>query len=79
MNMYMQQIIDRDAEQAAFTLLYSHGLAPPVYCTFTNGFVCGYFPGVAIGPELVSDIRVYPKIAARYSHVCNSHDLYSSS
>jgi hypothetical protein len=48
-------------------LLRTHGLAPPVFGTFLNGFACGYFPGAAIGPEHVIDPRIFPKIASRFA------------
>ena len=60
-----QQIIDRQKEQASFQLLEQYHLAPPVFGVFSNGFACGYFPGNAIGPDLVSHHDVYPKIARR--------------
>lgn len=60
-----QCLIDRERELSNFLLFYKYHLGPPLYATYTNGYVYGYLEGDACTPEELTLPVVYKGVAQR--------------
>ena len=64
-----EMFIDRKKELANVVFLHSKGFAPPLYCTFENGYCCGFIPGRTLETEEMSDLHLSELIAKKIAHI----------
>eukprot|EP00047_Mylnosiga_fluctuans_P005415 m.240362 g.240362 ORF g.240362 m.240362 type:complete len:344 (-) comp13654_c0_seq1:116-1147(-) len=64
-----ENIIDRARELTNIRKFHDHALGPPLYATFSNGYLYGYFEGIACDPDHMMDADVYPLIAHKLAMV----------
>jgi hypothetical protein len=63
--MGLQKIIDRGEELKNIRLFHEHGLGSPLFATFENGYLYGYFEGVALDAPQLQHEAIFPLIAAK--------------
>ncbi|XP_051889993.1 ethanolamine kinase 1 [Pristis pectinata] len=68
--------VDRENELKSFRVLYAHGCAPQLYCTFQNGLCYKFVEGTALDPEHIRDPSVYRLITRQLAkiHAIHAHN-----
>jgi hypothetical protein len=72
-----QKIIDRPAELKNLVRFFQHGMGPPLFATFSNGYMYGYFEGIACDVSHVDTEAVFPLIAKQYLFHCMANHVDS--
>lgn len=58
-------LIDRNAEKKNIRLLHTHGLAPKLYATFTNGLCYEYVPGETLNLKNICEPKIWRLVATQ--------------
>ncbi|XP_069763817.1 ethanolamine kinase 1 [Narcine bancroftii] len=61
--------IDRENELKSFCVLYAHGCAPQLYCTFLNGLCYKFVEGTALDSEHVRNPSVFRLITRQLAKI----------
>ncbi|XP_038605133.1 ethanolamine kinase 2 isoform X1 [Tachyglossus aculeatus] len=66
-------LVDRENEVRNFQLLWAHGCAPKLYCTFQNGLCYEFLKGTALGPEHIREPGIFRLIAREMAKIHTIH------